>query len=92
MSSLTLLFKQFIFDKLEKESIKKRHITEPIFGVDWWREMVKNDETYIDFGDASASAATPFRSRRRGSKSVQRRRKLGSKSKSRKRSSKPRRR
>jgi len=40
----------------------------------------------------AASAATPFRSRRRGSKSVQRRRKLGSKSISRKRSSKPRRR
>ena len=49
----------------------------------------------IDFQTVPAGAASarlPFRSRRRGSKSVQRRRKLGSKSKSRKRSSKPRRR
>ena len=49
----------------------------------------------IMYAKNKASAASPFRpnkSRRRGSKSVKRRRKLRSKSKSRKRSSKPRRR
>ena len=47
---------------------------------------------HITYEKNKASAASPFRPRRRGSKSARRRRKLGSKSKSRKRSPKPRRR
>jgi hypothetical protein len=47
---------------------------------------------HITYEKNKASAASPFRPRRRGSNSVKRRRKLGSKSKSRKRSPKPRRR
>jgi hypothetical protein len=84
-SSLTKKFKIDVFDYFQTLSTKKRFDTEPIFGVEWWKLMMgwyEENKDYIQF----------FRSRRRGSKSVQRRRKLGSKSKSRKRSSKPRRR
>jgi hypothetical protein len=97
MSSLRQLFKQFVFDKFKKISIYDDYLIDPSFGVRWWNELRKNpqgyDETYIDFGDDSASAASPFRPRRR-SKSAKKRRnlKIKSKSKSKKRSPKPRRR
>jgi hypothetical protein len=50
---------------------------------------LNTDNETICYAYIEQNPASPFRSRRRGSKSVQRRRKLGSKSKSRKRSSKP---
>lgn len=97
MSSLTVGFKLLVFDKFKKISISNKYLIDPSFGVRWWNELRKNpqgyDETYIDFGDDSASAASPFRPRRR-SKSAKKRRNLKSKSKnkSKKRSPKPRRR
>jgi hypothetical protein len=98
MSSLTEIFKQVVYDIfVENSDIVKNEI---MFGKGWWKEILKkyNKPSYIDYGhDASASAASPFRSkksRRRGSKSPAKRRNLKnkSKSKSKKRSPKPHRR
>jgi hypothetical protein len=72
------------YDEGNKVFIQLRHKSGSNWKIDFQKEKT------VPAG--AASAASPFRSRRRGSKSVQRRRKLGSKSKSRKRSPKPRRR
>jgi len=87
LSSLTDKFKTNVFNHFRILSTEKHFVTEPIFGVEWWKlvmSLYKDNKDYIQF-------FRPNKSRRRGSKSVQRRRKLRSKSKSRKRSSKPRR-
>jgi len=88
LSSLTEKFKTNVFNHFRRLSTERHFNTEPIFGLEWWKLMMwyyKENKDYIQL-------FRPNKSRRRGSKSVQRRRKLGSKSKSRKRSSKPRRR
>jgi hypothetical protein len=84
VSDMVEIAKKHYGEEGNKVFIKLRHKS----GLNWQIDFQNKNTDPA----GAASARLPFRSRRRGSKSVQRRRKLGSKSKSRKRSSKPRRR